>query len=807
MNTEKKSLIYAFALPFVASLISFVALMIYDGGIMNYYGDFNSQQLTFGELSVNAVHNGLFGWNWDTNFGVNFIGSYNHFLGTPFFWIMLLFPSSFAPFMVGPMLAVKIGCCSLTAYLYIRRFVKKPESAVFGGILYALSGYSVLNVAFYFFHDAMCLFPLLLIGLEEMVINKRKAVFALAVAINAFSNYFFFFGECVFLVIYFIIRICTDKRFRISVADFFCLAFESIVGVLIACALFAPAIFQALDTPRLNEVISGEDFLAHTSMRYPYFLEAIFFPPCFPTNSNLFVGADVSWKSASVSLPLISMAGVIAFMSNAKKHWASRLVLVCLVILLVPGFNSVFTLFNEGFYGRWLYMPVLIMAMMSAAALENEKCDLVRGNKICAIIVGVFSVVYLLYPVKVRGEGEEYTLVPNIISRRIPLAGFVSVVVAVLSVVIVAVMLKKYKGKPRSLLLTNMTSVLVVFCLVFGLYYHSLLRVKGTLQGYVTECITAEVTIEDDEFYRVDTYGDANRAMMLNMPSIESFHSMVPASIYSIYDLMGMEFGGIMVIPDEMYAFKSYGATKYSLHTLMPNQKPEDIDLYVYDPIGESGGYTIYKNDYSLPMGFAYDECVLIETAERNQSLIPEGNVTTNDQLMIAAVILTEEQIEKYSDILTEISPERATNESFSLERFKADATNRIAAGVNNFKIDENGNFSAETSYDSDELVVFSVPFDKGWSCKVNGVETEIDSVNGGFIAVRVPAGDNVLEFTYTTPGLALGITASIIGILLLAGWSVLWYAVLHKGVIKRSGEGVSAHEQYIDMLCSENNE
>lgn len=807
MNTEKKSLIYAFALPFVASLISFVALMIYDGGIMNYFGDFNSQHLPFSELCVNTVHNGRFGWDWYTGLGANFMGAYSHFLGTPFFWIMLLFPATFAPYLIGPMLAIKIGCCSLTAYLYIRRFVKKPESAVFGGILYALSGYSVLNIAFYFFHDIMCFFPLLLIGLEEMVINKRKAVFALAVAINALVNFSFFFGECVFLVIYFIIRISMDKRFRISVADFFCLAFESIVGVLVAGILFAPAVFQALDTPRIASLISGDGFLSHVSMRYPFFLEAIFFPPCYPLNSAIFPGADVGWKSVSLSFPLISMAGVIAFMGNAKKHWASRLVWVCLIILLIPGFNSVFTLLNEEFYGRWLYMPVLIMAMMSASAIENENCDLGRANKICGTIVAIFTLTYLLHPVKVRGEGEEYTFMPNIMSKNIPLAAYASLFIAIISIIIVAVMIKKYKNKSKKLFISNFTSVLVVFCLAFGLYYHSFLRVHGTMQGYITDCMTAEVTIDDDEFYRVDTFGDANRAMMLNMPSAECFNSCLPSSVFDVFGLMGMEFTSVMSIPEEMYAFKSLTATKYSLHMLFPHQQPESIQLYVYDYIGESAGYTIYKNDYSLPMGFAYDEFVSLEIAERNQELIPEGNGTTNDKLMIAAVILTEEQREKYSDILTEISPERATNESLTLERFKADATNRIAAGVNNFKIDENGNFSVETSYENDELVVFSVPYDEGWSCAVNGSPAEVDRVNGGFIAVRVPAGNNVLEFTYTTPGLALGIVGSIVGVLLLSGWIVLWYVVLRKGVRMRSGEGVSAHTQYIDMAIGENND
>lgn len=784
-NTEAKNRLYAFLLPFIVALISFVALMIYDGGIMNYYGDFNSQQLTFGELCVNAIHNGQLGWNWDTNLGVNFIGSYSYYpLGSPFFWITLLFPSSFAPYMVGPILAIKIGCCSLFAYMFIRRFVKYSESAVLGGALYALSGYSLLNVAFNHFHDAICFFPLLLIGLEEMVINKRKVVFALAVAINAIVNYFFFIGECVFLVIYFIIRVSTDKSFRIGIKDFFCLAFESVVGVLIACILFVPAIFQVLDVPRATEIIAGDSFVAHPGMRYPFFLEAIFFPPGHPPNPIFFPNAEVGWRSVSVYLPVISMAGVIAFMHNAKKHWASRLILVCLIILLIPGFNAVFTMFNAEFYGRWLYMPLLIMSMMTASALENEECDISRANKICGIVAGIFVVTMLFMPFRYMDENDQEVIVPNFLSKRIGIIGFVYLALAVISVFIVAFYIKKYKDKDKKLFITNFTSAVVIFSLVLGLFYHVTLRSRSTLPGYITECITAEVEIDDDEFYRVDTYGDPNRAMMLNMPSIECFHSIVPASVHSIYALMGMEHGSLISIPDELYALKSYTSTKYSLQMLLRNQRPEDVELYVYEPIGQSEGYTIYKNDYALPMGFTYDEYVPIETAEHNLEILDESALPTNDKLMIAAVILTEEQIVKYSDILTELDPDNATNESLTLERFKLDATDRIAAGVDAFEIDDNGNFSARTSFSSDELVVFSVPYDRGWSCKINGVDTEIDQVNGGYIAVRAPGGENVIEFVYTTPGLYLGIVCTGTGVILLTAWGLMWNFIKRRNAV-----------------------
>ena len=107
--------------------------------------------------------------------------------------------------------------------------------------LYAFSGFSMYNVFFNHFHEAMVVFPLMLIALEETVVNKRRVFFALTVALNAFVNYFFFIGECIFLVIYFLCRL-TDPKFKITVKTFLVLAFESVIGVALAGAMFVPAI-------------------------------------------------------------------------------------------------------------------------------------------------------------------------------------------------------------------------------------------------------------------------------------------------------------------------------------------------------------------------------------------------------------------------------------------------------------------------------------------------------------------------------------------------------------------------------------
>ncbi|MBQ9794346.1 MAG: hypothetical protein IJW34_05320, partial [Clostridia bacterium] len=58
-------------------------------GIYLYYGDYNAQQIAFYKHCVEMVRSGDFGWDWFTDMGSNFVGSYSYYmLGSPFFWVM-----------------------------------------------------------------------------------------------------------------------------------------------------------------------------------------------------------------------------------------------------------------------------------------------------------------------------------------------------------------------------------------------------------------------------------------------------------------------------------------------------------------------------------------------------------------------------------------------------------------------------------------------------------------------------------------------------------------------------------------------
>ena len=83
-----------------------------------------------------------------------------------------------------------------------------------------------------------------------------------------------------------------------------------------------------------------------------------------------------------------------------------------------------------------------------------------------------------------------------------------------------------------------------------------------------------------------------------------------------------------------------------------------------------------------------------------------------------------------------------------------------------------------------EELVFFSIPYEEGlfgysgWTAEVNGEAVDIEKVNVGFMAVKVPANTkSTIVFKYKTPGLLLGAIISLIFILLFVLYMLIWKA------------------------------
>ena len=88
-------------------------------------------------------------------------------------------------------------------------------------------------------------------------------------------------------------------------------------------------------------------------------------------------------------------------------------------------------------------------------------------------------------------------------------------------------------------------------------------------------------------------------------------------------------------------------------------------------------------------------------------------------------------------------------------------------------KVDKYDNGIAEftTNLEDREILLTTIPYEKGWTCYVDGKETEIITYQDALIAVDPGTGTHKVELKYMAPGIYPGLAVSAVGIVALVAY------------------------------------
>ena len=370
-------LLLTVGLALAAATLLFLPFIIYQGGVFYYYGDFNVQEIPFYQEMHSLVHKGELGWNHLTDLGTDTLASYSFYLlGSPFFWLTVPFPNEVVPNLIGPLLILKFGCAAGAAYIYLQRYVKQKSMAVLGGLLYAFSGFSIYNVFFFHFHEPMIAFPLLLAALDAFLYEQRRGLFAVAVFGACVVNYYFFVGQALFVVLYYLMLTLT-KTCRFRIREFLLLAAEVAIGFAATAFVLLPSVLGLLGNPRLNAFPHGWEALTYgREQKYWLIILSFLFPADLPAMPVFTPDSNCKWASVAGWLPLLGVTGLVAYLQLKKRDWIKKLILLLMLFAMVPVLNSMFQMMNSSiYYARWFYMLVLLFVLASVRAIEDKEAD------------------------------------------------------------------------------------------------------------------------------------------------------------------------------------------------------------------------------------------------------------------------------------------------------------------------------------------------------------------------------------------------------------------------------------------------
>ncbi len=764
---------HAFFLGALMALFALAPAILPYGGRFVTRGDYIEQQLPFILETRRLLRGGLNGYSFSTLLGAPGVGSYAFYtLGSPFVWPLALLPKALIPYGISVMAVLKHAVCSLTAFLYLRRMARRDDLALLGGALYAFSSFTVVNTQFYHFTEVVAFFPLILLGLEiAMSEAPRPGLLALACGLNTLTNYYFMLGSALLAALYFAFRLLTeDWRKTRGVRRVAMTVIECGLGCALSGVLLAPAMLHMLSITR-----TGAGGTPPWAQHYaPAVLLERLRALLMPIESNVvhaYYGDADSWASTAAYLPVFGLTGALVFALKDKgQRWLRGLLLALLLASAVPLLGGAFALYTNTAYTRWWYGLALLLALATLYALRDAPLEAPRGRRAwlcafaaCSLLAAALTVPFLLPEGALRLLPER--LAQIILNRRT--GAYADDIFRALSLALSLLgggaMLGLILRRPR--FEAALAAVCLCACVQYGAYIavgDRALLSGGTEagKGVYTLSEIAEPTLgaldlpEPEGYARID-YGPRlrNYGLLRGQSSLTCFSSLRTSTVGRFLSMAGFGYDESTTVrpPDNSGAIRALlSVTEY--HQTDGEEVPEG---FVYSR--EENGFAVYTSDLAVPMGFLQTVC----TGTHHQRM----DAQTVGEVMLAAVTLEDAELDR-------LSPRMERLDVYAIPDWRESAARLRENACDRFETSASG-FTAHIDAKQAGLVVFTIPFDKGFSAALDGQKAEIIPCDVAFMGVWVEPGEHEIAFSYRTRGLRLGIAMSALAALLLLGFVV----------------------------------
>ncbi|MBP5272818.1 MAG: YfhO family protein [Clostridia bacterium] len=567
------------------------------------------------EFYDRITHGGSLAYSWQTGGGGNFLGNLFNYLSSPIsVLVILLLGHKNMPLAIGVIIMLKAALSAAFFTYYLKKspqFRKhNPVTAGFG-LLYAFSGYFVAYYWNIMWMDGMMLLPLIILGLERIVEERKPLLYCLTFALLLVSSYYMAYMTAIFMVLYFFVYFFSRHGFKdttrepvpgkedkvsflekartnlFSVSFLSCVFYAFIAGLLAAFALL-PTYF-ALETCSATSGSFPEEF--QTYFNYFDFL-ANHFGDLEPTIRS---SGDVVLPNVFCGVGTLMLVVLYFYVKSVSLR--EKVASIVLIALLTLSFN--FNYLNYIWHGfhfpndlpyRQSFVYVFFLLVLAFRTITKLR----ELSKRDFLTVGIATAAFVILAEKIGTPNfRDGTVLINL--------AFIALYVVLFSLIIDR----------------NFRIRTVAYLMFLGMFAEVVIADIDNFDIDVTnESYTAEYDgmqavntfleeYDDKGDYRVET----TYPMLCMNPSwygyngISMFSSMAYELSSNLYYNLGIAGNYI-----NSYTYRPgtpvFNAM-FNLKYLVDNDPEVNLDRAYFENIGEMSGLTVFKNKYYLPLGFA----------------------------------------------------------------------------------------------------------------------------------------------------------------------------------------------------------
>lgn len=835
----------AFFLPFVILFLALLAENIsFNGETTILASDGFHQYVIFAENLRNILHgsDSLF-YTFTSGLGLNFYALISYYLGSFFSPFVYFFSLKSMPDAIYLFTLLKVACMGLTSFYSLRQLypkVLKPFTVILSSS-YALMSFAISQIEINMWLDVFILLPLIILGLNRLLNQKKFILYYLTLTILFIQNYYFGYMVAIFLVLYFLIQISKESCLKVIGRQWLDFTVVSILAGLSSCVMLLPT-YLDLST-------HGEKFSSFTE----WFTENSWFIDLFAKN---FVGAYDTTKFGSIPMIYVGIFPLILaiiFFTIKSIKWQTRLASGIVLLLIIASFYlEPLDLMWQGmhspnmFLHRYSWAFSLMMILLAAETLSRLKELTVKHYLVGIVPLGLGFLATVLLK-----NHYQFLEAPQIIITFSFLAAYTIILISYA---------KQYLTFN---LFISFTLLFTVFEISLNTYYQITALnsewVFPSRQSYELNLTDTEKLIQKSQnlnttFYRTEELlpQTGNDSMKYNYHGISQFSSIRNTTSSSTLDRLGFKSTGTNLnlrYQNNTLLMDSLFAVKYNL-------SETDVNKFGFHYLDNSGNTSLYENQYAsqlaiLTNGLYKDIDFSVNTldnqtnwmnnltglSEKYFTRVPSqlseganilnGRVTTsndgqlnshadynltvapNTQLYISVpnITFSNENSQKVQITVNGKTVEYTTDNAytfFDLGYFEDSQTlhvtlsfpenNQVSFNQPNFyaldttsyqkametinhqkvKVTTNKN-TVTATYKSDKAssLLFTIPYDKGWTATQNGQKITLSKAQDGFMKVDVKSGKGKVILTYLPTGFKEGVILSSVGLLLFICYNI----------------------------------
>ncbi len=395
----------AFLVSFIIGIVLFAAKGIVPFGensvlCMDMWGQYFP--MYFQKATADTLSDAFYSWN--GAFGYNNWAQNAYYCNSIFLLVLNLLPAKAMVNAVSWLCIVKIACSAATCLGLLRYKTQSGSPLLIGGaVAYSLCAYVLAFLSQFMWTDCLIYVPLILIGLERLVFDKKPLLYVFSLALAIYTSFYIGFAICMFVVLYFAVivfrhftlirdengkcRVTGGKAFGMSILRFagFSLLGGGMTGAVIlpVGAAISNTIAATLDAP--TQLKWYDNIIAYMQTMLP--------------GQRLYMEYDFANTAVGILIFLI----VPIYFFNKEIRLTERIGNFLLLVLLYLSMNcNLLDYMWHGFHfpnqlpGRWTFLLSLMLVLLGCTGLAKRKgMTPVRG--ICGLVLGLLWLIVTVF--------------------------------------------------------------------------------------------------------------------------------------------------------------------------------------------------------------------------------------------------------------------------------------------------------------------------------------------------------------------------------------------------------------------------